>query len=294
MPVIVREFRRSDRDQLTGLINLHVAAVLPGTALSTNVVLGQLEREPEELIVDPWVNERVCLVAEVDNQVVAATLLHRFSGDDSVADGYRSAARIRWFLFAPDADEAAKTLIDTALDLARRWKPTHLYVESALPALGCVGISTSWPHVSQALHQAGFAGPSRSETVLACDCESLARNGNDVTTKRSVGALGTRLDLMDGDQSLGYIEVAPAGLSLQRSSTATTWADIGNLFAADADDLPQVMPALIGAAAQWLQLGGINRLVDYYAPDFHGPQYLDTLIALGFTELTTNRRGWEL
>ena len=122
----------------------------------------------------------------------------------------------------------------------------------------------------------------------------MVANASDVVTKRSVGVLGTRLDLMDGDRSLGYIEVAPAGLSLQRSSAATTWADIGNLFPTDADDLAQVMPALIGAAARWLQLGGVNRLVDYYAPDVHRPEYVEILLALAFTALTTHHRGWEL
>ena|GEM_PF-4913151 len=33
MSVLIREFRRSDRDQLTNLINLHVCAVLPGVSL---------------------------------------------------------------------------------------------------------------------------------------------------------------------------------------------------------------------------------------------------------------------
>lgn len=55
MSVTIREFRRDDRDHLTWLVNLHVAAVIPGISLSTNVVLGQLEREPMEAIVDPWV-----------------------------------------------------------------------------------------------------------------------------------------------------------------------------------------------------------------------------------------------
>jgi hypothetical protein len=50
MPVAIRPFERRDRDQLTALINLHVAAVIPGVVLSVNTVLGQLEREPQENI----------------------------------------------------------------------------------------------------------------------------------------------------------------------------------------------------------------------------------------------------
>ena len=60
----VRPFRRSDRDQLTDLVNAHASAVVPGMAVSVNTVLTSLERRPGEFIVDPWVSERATLVAE--------------------------------------------------------------------------------------------------------------------------------------------------------------------------------------------------------------------------------------
>ena len=42
----VRPFLRSDREQLTALVNAHIAAVIPGIAVSVNTVMSQLEREP--------------------------------------------------------------------------------------------------------------------------------------------------------------------------------------------------------------------------------------------------------
>src|SRR5689334_23353974 len=57
--VQVRPFRRGDRDQLTSLVNAHAEAVVPGLSVSVNTVLGSLERQPGEFIVDPWVSERV-------------------------------------------------------------------------------------------------------------------------------------------------------------------------------------------------------------------------------------------
>ena len=73
----VRPFRRSDRDQLTALVNAHAAAVVPGVSASVNAVLAQLEREPGEFIVDPWVSERLTLVAEQRQRVVAAAHMLR-------------------------------------------------------------------------------------------------------------------------------------------------------------------------------------------------------------------------
>lgn len=56
MPSIqIRPFHRGDREQLTGLVNAHVGAVVPGVSISVNTLMSQLEREPGEAIVDPWV-----------------------------------------------------------------------------------------------------------------------------------------------------------------------------------------------------------------------------------------------
>ena len=64
MPSIqIRPFQRADREQLTALVNAHVGAVVPGVSVSVNTLLSQLEREPDESIVDPWVVERRTLVA---------------------------------------------------------------------------------------------------------------------------------------------------------------------------------------------------------------------------------------
>lgn len=49
----VRPLHREDRDQLTELVNAHVAAVLPGVSVSVNTVLSQLARRPDESITDP-------------------------------------------------------------------------------------------------------------------------------------------------------------------------------------------------------------------------------------------------
>ena len=47
MPSIeVRPFRRSDRDQLTHLVNSHAEAVVPGMGVSVSTLLSSLERQP--------------------------------------------------------------------------------------------------------------------------------------------------------------------------------------------------------------------------------------------------------
>jgi hypothetical protein len=42
--VAIRLFERSDREQVTALVNVHLAAIFPGLSASTNTVLTQFER----------------------------------------------------------------------------------------------------------------------------------------------------------------------------------------------------------------------------------------------------------
>ncbi len=171
---VSREFRRQDRDQLTWLVNLHVAAVIPGVALSTNVVLSQMEREPLETIVDPWVAERHCLVAVEDETVVAGALLLRYHGDETVGPDFRAAAEIRWLVVAAEQPDAGRELLQKSIDVMGSWQPAHIYADGALPAPGCYGIPHSWPHIRSLLIEAGFEGPARTELVLAGRCDRLA------------------------------------------------------------------------------------------------------------------------
>ena len=102
--VQVRPFRRADREQLTALVNAHIQAVVPGVSVSVNTVMSQLERDPGEFIVDPWVAERTTLVAEQRRRVVAAAHLLRYGSGEDVGQAYRGTAEINWLLYWPEAN----------------------------------------------------------------------------------------------------------------------------------------------------------------------------------------------
>src|SRR5260370_40158293 len=93
-PIEVRPFRRSDRDQLTDLVNAHAEAVVPGMSVSVNAALRQLEQDPGEVILDPWVCERATLVAEQRVRVVAAAHPLRDFGDERAGDARRGAREV--------------------------------------------------------------------------------------------------------------------------------------------------------------------------------------------------------
>ena len=142
----VRPFRRGDRDQLTELVNAHAAAVIPGPGVSVAAVLSDLERQPGESIIGPWVSERMTLVAEQRERVAAAAHLLRYSGDERVGPDYRDAGEIRWLLFWPEAPsgnpfwadgaEAAQRLIAACLRQFAGWRVSQQHAGGELPVRG--------------------------------------------------------------------------------------------------------------------------------------------------------------
>ncbi len=293
MSVAVRPFERRDRDQLAALVNLHVAAVIPGVVLSVNAVLSQLEREPHENILDPWVAERRCLVAVRDEGVVAAALLHRFRPDEDVGPAYRGAGEIRWLVCKLDALDAGREVLQAALAQMVAWEVTVVGAECSFPALACYGVPNTLPHIRGLLRDAGFGEPSRTERVLATTCDALAgRHQPELVRTRTVGLLGARFTLQRDGGDVGFIEVCDHSAEMARSSVAARWADVGNLIVPDEGQLSWAMPQLLSAAAEWLLFGGVTRLVDYWAQDVDAPGYLEQLERLGFQTLVVNERGF--
>ena len=203
----VRPFRRADREQVTLLVNRHAAAVIPGVSASVSTVLNQFEREPDEFIVGPWVEERRCLVAEQDGSVVAAALLARYGHTPAVGPAFRGAGEIRWLLFWPEAPwgnpfwrparEAATGLGAACLEHLRGWKVTRAYADGALPLPGVYGVPEQWPHVAGLYADLGFTAPADAVEVLhLVDLTEVPPPQDaplpDLRVVRTVGINGTR------------------------------------------------------------------------------------------------------
>lgn len=295
----VRPFRRSDRDQLTSLVNAHVGAVVPGASLSVNAVLSQLEREPAEFVVDPWVKERATLVVEHRGRVGAAAHLLVYGGGDEVGETYRELGEIRWLVFWPEAPfwpegpAAGDAVLAAGLSWLEQAGAQRVSADGALPAPGVFGLPEQWPHVHAALRQAGFVADGRTEIVLLVDAAALARpapplGGLHVT--RTLGVSGTRLmALLDGEV-VGYVEVDTQIAEAGRIARQGGWADVANLWVAEAYRRRGIGTWLLGVAAEWLRLGHISRLLAYADPATEDAAFF---AHAGFCELTRTVRGYE-
>jgi GNAT superfamily N-acetyltransferase len=312
LSIEVRPFHRRDREQLTGLVNAHAAAVAPDLGVSVAMVLGQLEREPGEFIVDPWVRERVTLVAGQRDRVAAAAHILRYASDDRVSQSYRGIGEIRWLLFCPeapasgspywtDATPAAQQLIAACIRQMDEWGVISQEAGGELPVPGVYGVPEQWPHIRTLYEEAGFKHTGHTEVVYLIRVEDLPHPAEPplagLAIRRSVGINGTRLSAVLGEEVTGYIEleIFEGGERLPRHGR---WADIGNLHVTQPHRRRGVATWLLAHAADWLRLAQVERLLTYAwldGQDGTGQSYdgyRAFLAVSGFLELTRTQRGW--
>jgi ribosomal protein S18 acetylase RimI-like enzyme len=301
MPALtVRPFRRADRDQVTDLVNAHVAAVVPGVSVSVNTVLSDLERQPGETVTDPWVGERVTLVAEQRGSVVAAAHLLRYRADDEVGACYRDTGEIDWFVFwppasfRPDSEAAADRLMAACLARLAHWDVRVRRADGAVPAPVVYGLPRNWPHVRALYERSGFRHVGDTETLLIARVADLpapdGRQRPDFT--RTLGECGTRFTAYDGKgAALGFIEVDTSLARPERLTRAAGLADIGNLHIGPASHGTGLERHLLAEAADWLRLCGADRLIAYEPAG--DTAAIDLLRGAGFRELTRTDRRWE-
>jgi GNAT superfamily N-acetyltransferase len=288
----IRPFRRSDRDQLTGLVNLHVQAVVPAIGVSVNALMSQLEREPDEAIVDPWVIERQTLVAVERDAIVAGAHLLRYGDDARVSESYRGIAEIRWLVCKHDAEDAGDALAAACLEAMDAWGAERQYADGSLPGPFVYGVPSCWPHIRALYERAGFAPEGHVEILFVAKVKDLPTAAEAPLTglelRRTLGSWPRFAGMLD-DELVGFIELdtylaGPAHVS------RLGWADVSNLLVREQDRRRGVGTWLLGQAADWLRLGAVSRLVSYAWPAQEDE--IAFYAAMGFRELVRTERGW--
>jgi GNAT superfamily N-acetyltransferase len=268
-------------------------------------VLGQLEREPGEYVVDPWVTVRHTIVAVHRERIAGAAHLLRYADDERVNPSLRGAGEIRWLLFWPGQNPAgAVEMVEVADALAAAATAhlrgcTRIGADFGLPAPAVYGVADRWPHLAVALSRAGFVADDRVEAVLAAAIEDLPSGGvtpiPDVELRIALGGHGTRFSAVLDGRVIGMYE---ADTDLTQGGTRTRlagWADGWELWTAPEHRRRGLATWLLGHAADRMRFAGVRRVLDYATIAPGAPDgTLAFLHRVGFRELTRTTRAWTL
>ncbi len=295
--VEVRSFARRDREQLTRLVNAHVATAVPGASVPSATLLSQLEHPLGEYVVGPWVVELTTFVGVERDRIVAPAHLRRYGDDDRVSDGYRSSGEIVWLVFWPNDLEAGRAVRDAALSHLAGWGCHVWHADGTLPAPGCFGVADSWPHVQLLYQEAGFdADGGQVEVVYAGSLEVVPPPGAPPVVGlglvRQVGPWEPRSTPFWTVRSSGPTRWTQTSREAGRTwpsrvgpMSATTWVR---------EDLrgQGIGTWLFAHSVAWLRLGGLSRLLAYGIEDGHIERTTRYYARLGLSPISRTVRGW--
>lgn len=261
-------YEPTDLPALTDLVNLHLAAVVPGWAIPGPFLAEHLERNPGEYVSDPWVVERATLCVTEGHRMLAAAHLLRHGEGPEVAENSRGVGEISWLVFLPGRDDAADKLLSNVHEYLAGWPVTRLQAHAAgLPKMPVLGVPDAWPHVASALasagHQPAHAGPRGA--VYGGPLSGVDPPGRPpvpgITVRRTVGRFGVRFSALLGGEELGRCECLT---DLDRGGTLPAlrgWAELSEVHVADGWRNRRVGSWLVGTAAAWLRLCRRDRVI---------------------------------
>ena len=293
----VRPFSRSDRDQLTRLVNAHIATVMPGWSVPVSALLAQLERQPSEYIIDPWVTDRATFVAIERDRLVAAAHVLRYANEPRVSDDYRDAGDIAWLVCWPQNVDAGRAVREAAIAKLDAWRVRVQYASGSLPTPAAYGVSEAWPHVRALYEEAGFA-PGQAEVHFAGPIDGVPAPPAEppipgLTLQRALGPLGTEFSAVLDGEVVGIFEIDD---DLTRGGSQlgmTGWADVGNHSVREDLRGRGVGSWLFAHGVAWLRLGGKTRLLAYAVENDDLPSRERYYRRFGLAPINRTVRGWK-
>jgi GNAT superfamily N-acetyltransferase len=251
---------------LQTLINRHIEAVVPGWALPADVILKHLTRNHHEPLIDPWVIERKTLCTVENGRFLAAAHLLRYGDEAHIGDWYKNAGDVTWIFVEPDDLEVGAALLDAARAQMAAWGVQSVgYFDNGLPLSLIGGLPDCWPHIAQLLINAGFVPVHpRKEAIFGGWLRDIPTPGNapipNLTVRRIIQDTNVAFAGFVDNQKIGWCEVT-ADLSAGGDMPAFMgWAELGEMFVAEAWRNQGVGEWLVQHAVEWLRLAGCNRI----------------------------------
>jgi GNAT superfamily N-acetyltransferase len=301
-PIFIEPLRDTHLFQVQLLINRHLGTIVPGWALPVAFIASNLQRNPRENILDPWVRERVTLCALQRQYVVAAAHLLRYGNGPEVGQWYQNVGDLAWFLAWPDANEAAAALLAAARRQFVAWEVTREYAwDAGLPVGPFVGVPDVWPHIASTLEMAGYhpridkegeeiiyGGPldlALPETSLPVAGLALRRTTSTILSTRFVALVyGVVVGQCECETDLTQGGTLPA---------LRGWGDLSELEVKVAWRNRGIGTWLVRQAVAWHRLGGGERMILPVTPGDEDAGAGRLYQRLGWQVFVRQRKGWQ-
>jgi GNAT superfamily N-acetyltransferase len=300
MPYI-EHFQPNHLLQLQALVNTHLSALVPGWALPETYIASQLQRDPGEYVVDPWVTARVTLCAIERQRVVAVAHLLRYGSGVEVSPAYRNIGEIAWLLAWPDAADHAAAMLKAASDQFVRWGVSEAWaLETCLPAGPFAGLPDAWPHIALALTSAGYRrNPlvARDEAIFGGSIEQVGRPTPpfaELRVQRTTGRFGTHFSATLDGQIVGDCECVSDLTAGGALPALRGWGELAELEVREPWRNRGIGTWLVQQALAWLRLGGCSRIVLSVAAEGEMAGAARFYQRFGWDALARFQRGWVL
>ncbi|GCE48892.1 acetyltransferase (GNAT) family protein [Thermosporothrix hazakensis] len=281
--------------QLQLLINSHLGTLVPGWALPVSFIASRLERDPWQIVLDPWVQERRTLGVLVQDRVVAAAHLLRYRDDETVPESYRNVGDVAWLLFWPGAADAARMLLDAAHQQMEAWRVRFCYAwGQGLPIGPFAGIPDVWGHIEALFRGAGYQGGEDHDTNLILYAGPVGVYDADPDVRREVGRIeGTCFQMVKEEQVIGHCEFIS---DLSRGGLLPAlrgWGELAEIEISEQWRNQGLGARLLQTALVWHRLGGGQRVIIATTWNEHAAGSGRFYRRFGLHLLAQTRVGWK-
>ena len=299
--IIIESLQQEHLDQVQALINAHLSTLVAGWGLPLSFIAERLQRNPGEFIVDPWVRERLTLCALVEQRVVAVAHLHRYGTSPEVGPFYQGAGDLAWFLFWPDAQDSAISLLAAVRRQLAIWGVTREYAwDAGLPIGPFVGIPDVWPHIARVLEAAGYAPRTDiegEEIIYGGPIDAVPELSAPphvaLKMQRNVGRfVGTRFVGLVDDQIVGWCNFI-TDLTIGGTLPALRgWGELAEIEVVESWRNRGIGTWLVQQAIAWHRLGGGKHVVLVTTAENKNAGSGRFYQRFGWKVLTRQRKGW--
>lgn len=286
-------------EDLQALMNRHLETVIPGLALPAQYIARRLRRNPDQLITDPWVAERVTLCALEGGIVRGAAHLLRYGASEAVGQDYRAQGVIAWALHALNRPQAGTAVIGEARRRMAAWgvRGELVHFDLGVPVLS--GVPDSWPHVAAALQACGFepdGDASGLEQVRGGVLPPAVAHGDaplpGLDLVRDMGRVGARFRALHRGEEVGYCDCRSDLSQGGRIPALAGWAEIADLQVEEAWRGRGIGTWLLRHCVGWLRLARCDRVLLAVATDGEGQRAAHLYDRWGWGVFTGVRTMW--